>query len=657
MSSSRIFEVTLAVAAGLLSNAAMARGPTPYLPLNLSPEIERQIDQVLLLAGRPIVRRPIPAATVLDALGDACRIDQLLCERVSAYLSPYKGAHGLTHVGIEGGATRNSDRTLPNRRGMNAEAEWSASVAGQFRLHDYVQLQVGGVAYPGETIPAGSWLSVGNEYLQLDIGYRDHWWSPFTDSAMLIGTQAPTMPGITLSNYSPVTRFNLTYEAFIARMAHVDDIAFQDRTTSGKPRLAGLNLAIEPVPGWSLGASRVLQFGGGERKRSFSDLLNAFFRPTRFDNISEDLSTDDQFGNQVAALTSKFVFPTRQPFSVYFEYAGEDGSRAEGWRLGNVSLSAGIDIPRLWNRFDFTYEVSDWQNGWYVSGVYPDGTSNDGHVIGHWGADERIARDAIGAQSHMLRVGWAAPFGGLFDLRYRTLQNESYGVDRYEREHDFAVRYSRAWNEFVYGAEVNVGRDVFGEDFRRLAAFVRYSPGARHEFAGPVDPLPEQATRNVDLFVDAGVNASRLEFDPSDGGITPMEKTSAVGPHIGVGVRRAVNSRSALGVRVEMDDIDGMTALGVRAIDYRYNLSRRFAVGAFAGAMRLGAPTAAYGYYGGVSIQLRDAMPRFDLTLDIRGTDKIARDVLLPSDPANNTWGDVLYQVYSANLYVSYRLK
>ena len=647
-------QVTVAVAAALLSNAALARGPSPYLPLNLSPEIERQIDQVLLLAGRPIVRRPIAAATVLDALPDACNIDPLLCARVRSYLSAYTGHYGITHVSVEGAATRSSTKTLPNRLGMSASDEWAVSAAGQFRISDLLQLQVGGVAYPGETLASGSWLSFGTEHIQLDVGYREHWWSPMTDSAMLIGTQAPSMPSVTLSNYTPITRFNLTYEAFFARMAYVDDIAFQGGTTAGHPQLAGLNVAIEPVPGWAFGLSRVLQYGGGARKRSFGDLFDAFFQPTRYDNISDDLSNDDQFGNQVAAVTSKFVFPTRLPFAVYFEYAGEDGSRGEGWRLGNVSLSAGIDIPRLWERFDLTYEVSDWQNLWYVNGVYPEGTSNDGHVIGHWGADDRSPRDGVGAQSHMLRVGWAAPFGGIFDVRYRTLQNENYGIGDYEREHDFGIRYSRTWNEFVYGAEVNVGRDVFGEDFRRVAAFVRYSPGAMEDFAGATEPLPEHATRQGEIFVDAGVNTSRVEFNPYDG-ITPTTETSSVGPHFGVGVRRSVTSRSDLGVRVEVDDMDGMTALGVRAIDYRYRLTRKFAIGGFVGALRLDAPTAAYGYYGGISAQLRDVLPRFDLTLDVRASDKIARDVLLPSDPTTNNWGDVLYKVYGANMYLSYR--
>ena len=55
-----------------LSSAAQARGVSPYLPLNLEPEIEHQIERVLILAGKPVMSRPIAAATVLDALPKAC---------------------------------------------------------------------------------------------------------------------------------------------------------------------------------------------------------------------------------------------------------------------------------------------------------------------------------------------------------------------------------------------------------------------------------------------------------------------------------------------------------------------------------------------------------------------------------------------------------
>src|SRR5205823_14007264 len=61
---------------------AYARGVTPYLPLNLDPEVEREVERVLILGGKPVMTRPIPAAVVLDALPKACDVDAVLCSRV-----------------------------------------------------------------------------------------------------------------------------------------------------------------------------------------------------------------------------------------------------------------------------------------------------------------------------------------------------------------------------------------------------------------------------------------------------------------------------------------------------------------------------------------------------------------------------------------------
>jgi len=57
-------------------SSAQARGVSPYLPMQMSPQIERQIEKVLILAGKPVMRRPIAAATVLDALPRACEVDR-----------------------------------------------------------------------------------------------------------------------------------------------------------------------------------------------------------------------------------------------------------------------------------------------------------------------------------------------------------------------------------------------------------------------------------------------------------------------------------------------------------------------------------------------------------------------------------------------------
>jgi hypothetical protein len=638
----------------LFPGLAAARGVSPYLPLNMSPEIEREIDQVMLFAGRPVVRRPIAAATVLEALPDACKVDEALCNRVRRYLNRYMKRYAVTDASIEAAATEDSKRTLPNRHGMSEEDTWAASASAYFQPSDYALVQLGGVAYPDTTDPTGSILSVGFEYAQLDVGYRDHWFSPMSDSSMLIGTQARTMPSVTLSNYTPITGLGLRYEAFIAEMSRMDDIAFQGGTTSGKPRLAGLQLEMSPVRGWTLTASRLLQYGGGGRDDSWSGLFRAFFQPGRYDNISDDLTRDDEFGNQTAALSSSFVFPARHPFAVYFQYAGEDGSRREGWRLGNVSLSAGIDFPRLWDRFDLTYEVSDWQNSWYSHHIYPEGQSNDGHVIGHWGGDDRVLGDGVGAQSHSLRVGWLPSFGGRLELRYRTLANEDYSALDYEREHELALRYSRTSGQFVYGAEVDVGRDVFGERFGRVGGFLRLAPGEPEMGGAALESGQAGLSGRVQVFVDGGVNVTRLKFDPSDKNVTPQRNVTTTGPHAAIGVRGAVSNRSDFGTRVELDEIDGSTLIGVRAIDYRYRVGEKLALSVFAGAARYGVETAAYGYYGGLGAQWRDVVSGFDLNLDLRASDKIARDALLPSDPAS-VWGDVIYQMYSANLYLSYR--
>ena len=212
------------------------------------------------------------------------------------------GKFGLPHASAEIAAVDGAMTALPNGHGMSSDSAWQASLQSYWQPGDYVILSLGGVADEDDAVPTGSLLSLGFEYAQLDIGYRDHWFSPFTDSAMIISTQAQTLPSITLSNYKPITRFGLQYEVFLAEMEHSDRIVFEDGFTSGNPRLAGLRLSLSPASGWSLSANRMLQYGGGARGGdSFSDFLDALFRPHENDNSSDD----EEFGNQVAAWTSR----------------------------------------------------------------------------------------------------------------------------------------------------------------------------------------------------------------------------------------------------------------------------------------------------------------------------------------------------------------
>jgi Capsule assembly protein Wzi len=462
--------VALAVLAALWAVAATARGVSPYLALHTSPEIERQIERLLILADKPILTRPIAAAAVFDALPKACERDAALCDQVTRYLASYMRTAGIAYAGASLSGTRGAGTAMPNRHGMNTDGAYEITAGAYWQPSDSVLATAGIVAFEGDTTPTGTMLSFGMEYAQIDLGYRDHWWSPMTDSSMLISTQAATMPSVTISNYTPISRWGLRYEAFLAEMSDSSNIAFQGGLTSGNPQLFGLHVSIQPLPGWSLGVSRIMQYGGGDREESLGEAIDAFFNPSDTDNTG----TDADFGNQIASFTSRFLLPSSVPLAVYFEYAGEDTSDLNNLRLGNAALSIGVDFPLLWRNFALTVELSEWQNGWYVHSIYQDGLRNDGHVLGHWGADWREVNDGVGARSWMARLGWQPKFGGILDATYRNLDNELYSGRPYESAHELEIRYSRAWQDFYFGGELSTGSDVFGESFSRVGAFIRF---------------------------------------------------------------------------------------------------------------------------------------------------------------------------------------
>jgi hypothetical protein len=638
---------------GATSSAAWARGASPYLPLNLSPEMERQIERVLILGDKPVTARPIAAATVLDALPAACRVDEVLCRNVRTFLERYRKKIGIAHASAEGAAVDGA-APLPNRYGMLSDSAWQVAAQAYWQPHDNIVVSLGGVAYEDGSVPAGTLVSFGYDFAQFDLGWREHWFSPFTHSAMVISTQAKTLPSITVSNYRALTPLGFQYELFMAEMGHSDRIAFEDGFTSGNPRLAGMRFTIEPAVGWSLSANRVMQYGGGARGgTSFGDFFEALFKPNQNDNRSDTLSQEEEFGNQVAAWTSRFTFPGSTPFAAYLEYAGEDTSYASNFRLGNSALSVGLTFPRLWNRFDLTYEASEWQNGWYQHGIYLDGLTEDGHVLGHWGADNRAPGDGVGAQTHMLRIGWEPRFGGLMQLRGRTVANESYGALAYERGYDVTLGYSREIAGQTFGAEVMAGRDVFGESYGRVAGYVRL--GA--EWAGGSAEDWTEATRRppgAELFVEGGANYSEVQTRLGGGSPKTVTRPGAA-PHFAIGARRAVSGHVDLGVRAELDDIDGQMLLAVRALDYRYRFNNPLALSFFVGAARYDLATPAYGYYLGGGVQWRNLLRNVDLGLDVSYADKVARDKLLPDDPVADPRPDIFYDISSAKLSLSYR--
>ncbi|HLF12206.1 MAG TPA: hypothetical protein VJA26_13430 [Gammaproteobacteria bacterium] len=156
----------------------------------------------------------------------------------------------------------------------------------------------------------------------------------------------------------------------------------------------------------------------------------------------------------------------------------------------------------------------------------------------------------------------------------------------------------------------------------------------------------------AEVFVDIGAHGTRVEADLANQSAA-IDSTES-GVHLGVGVRRALRARGDIGARLELDSVDSNLLLTVRALDYRYHVSEKLAVGAFFGAARLDLATPAYGYYLGGGVTFKELLPGWDLGVDLRLGDKVARDNLLPSDP-QGARPDNFYDLSGISVYLSHR--
>jgi len=658
--------------------AVYALGVTPYLPLNLDPDVEYQVERVLILGDEPVMTRPIPAAMVLEALPKACKVDRPLCESVRRYLDRYMQTTGVEFTSVSAAATSGSSNTvLPNQHGEKAQSPYEVAGAAYLQPNSYMLLNVGGVAYQGRATPTGTMLSLGFDWAQLDIGWRDHWWSPMTDSAMLISTEAPTMPSITLSNYRPLTRLGFQYETFIARMSESDRIELPltgtnptPEFTRGYPKLGGIRVGIEPVSGWALSAQRAIIWGGGAAGgQSLSDILKALIKPGQAQSIGFSPNSA-VIGKQEASLTSRFIFPGPVPFSVYFEYAGNDTLAGHSPLIGKPDISAGIDFPRV-GPFSVTYEIDSWAPTWYVHTAtnvqtgYLDGITNYGDSIGNWFGDQRVlatpntVADEVGGQSNMLRIGWEPSFGGLMQLQLRALANEDdtlYATYSYKNEYLESLSYSYPWKGYSVGAEVDTGRDVFGAHYARVEGYLRdgealFGGDDDAETAAFAGPRPD----GDELYVSAGADYYRTLINLNLKAYPRYYTNYTAGPYVAVGARREVSTHQDLGVALEADDISGRNLLSVRMLDYRYRFNWPLAFNAFVGASRYALGTPAYGAYWGAGLQWRNVLPGWDIGLDYRSVMYAERQRDLPTDPEplQTVKPDSLTSIYSWTLYIS----
>lgn len=303
----------------------------------------------------------------------------------------------------------------PNELGNFYDSKGELYVSTQYQLFDWLSLSGGVSAINSfeETEFYNSYVSIGSEFIQVDVGYRSYWMSPFHSRALLNSNNAKQTLSAVLFNPEPFEFANLSYEIFLRDMEQHQRVKVNGEYIVGNPYMLGTHISFEPLEGLSLGFNRTFQFGGRGSSITTSDIWNAFTDAVGSDNYGEltdcnevELS-DCEFGNQRASITAKYNFSEGIPFSIYGEYAGEDAASHSNFFLGNLAVSFGVFIPQISLRdmsVALTYEITEYQGGWHSHHIYRDGYRINEVSSGHWGTNFVAGREATAGLSQYLKL-------------------------------------------------------------------------------------------------------------------------------------------------------------------------------------------------------------------------------------------------------------
>ncbi|MFL0809463.1 MAG: capsule assembly Wzi family protein [Agarilytica sp.] len=431
-----------------------------------------------------IVKRPISVALLETAIEKIESNEPALSRELTRYLERYNNTSGFHHAELKLSNEREGSTPLANNRGYTSSSDYTASLSGHLYQNNWLALNLGVISgqrepnsneeSPQETFPDGTYLSFGWDAMQLDFGYRPHWLGPFQESDMLFSTNTTSLPGITISNTTPANFLGFQYEMFFLEISESNVIRSQDRSErlQGKPKLFGLHLGFHPLPGFAIGFNRLAQYGGADREDGLGDIAQALYNPRRNDNSGGEEEND--FGNQLSSITTRFTFSGERPISIYMEYAGEDTSFSSKYAFSNSALMFGFHAPQIADSLDFTYEFAEWQNAWYTNGNYGDGLTHYNSVLGHWGGDRRAINDSVGATAETIKLVWDLNRNSLLTTKIQSLKNKSYSTHQYETNQELALSYSTQIQKCWLNIELVKGEDVFGESYQLLSGGIQW---------------------------------------------------------------------------------------------------------------------------------------------------------------------------------------
>lgn len=457
----------------LVASHGWAKGLSPYLPLQISPEVESQIEKVMALTPGPPLTRPYKAIDVM-------RRNKLIQTRfpelhrsVEAYLARYKDTFSLTHVSASVSASDDASAPLPNQRGIKRDSSYQVSASGVAYISPFAYVAAGAVYANGEDITFyNTHVAFGYEYAQIEAGYREHWFSPMQNSALLTSTNAKPSISITVSNATPISDWDIRYELFYSKLDDTIGISQRGELFSGKPNLAGLHLSISPVEAWTIGLSRTIKFAGANNNLSVGDALQDLFSSTSKDPSSA-LSPQALASDQKTAISTKINLPFALPVSLYGELAFEHAPELDEQEPNDKGLAFGVYFPMVTNNLSLRYEFTRLDELFYQSDFYTAGYTNEDQSLGHWVNDLFLGQEQVQKTSHSLNMNWKFAQDQVIDVTFTAADSDT-NSSAQQAYKELNLRYSFATRFGFWGVDLDVGEDRLGEQFKRLSAFYRW---------------------------------------------------------------------------------------------------------------------------------------------------------------------------------------
>jgi len=455
-----------------------------YLPINS--RMSELVEKMSLLTNMPSAKKPYPLELIFKYAEGIRDSHPILYEEIEKeFIRLYGNTMNRERITLSLRGSNNTAKPIPNSHGLSTDSPYFIEATYFYKPGRHIQLSLDGSLYQKNNNPKiaanNTYIATGWDYLQFDIGYRDHWFDPFYDSSMLISTNAINSPSITISNPLPIPLLNTNYEVFLSYLEETDGILYNGERISGHPRLLGMHLDFHPLRWFEIGLNRTFQFGGGDRPgKSLDDIWNAFIDPVRYDNLA---GTDEQFGNQEASITfaANIIFLKSFPFKLYHTIAAEDTRELKNTSFSSNAYVYGVYFPYITKKMGLRIEHSFRDHNWYVHNLYNNGYRNDGNSMGHWVGDtvkKNSSYDNMAGDTVFSMLTWQEKADRKFSLYYRYIDNyylynsKIIRDDNYKAANEIGIIYVKDAKDREYGIELYGGRTPLGNDFYLASIFM-----------------------------------------------------------------------------------------------------------------------------------------------------------------------------------------